>query len=53
MLLRRASECNREQFEAFRQRLKSRLKVLVLQTNDARQMSIRTEYHVVWTDARN
>jgi hypothetical protein len=31
---------------------RSRRKVLVVRTDDARQMSVRTKYHVVQTDAR-
>jgi hypothetical protein len=52
VLLRCLNRFNLEQFEASRHKLESGQKVLVVRTVDALQMSVRMEYHVVRTNAK-
>jgi hypothetical protein len=51
MLLRRSNRCNLEQFEASGHRWESERKVFVVRTDVAWLTSVRTKYHVIWTDA--
>jgi hypothetical protein len=53
VLLRRPNGCNLEHFEASRYIWESERKVLVVRTNVTWLTSVRTEYHVVRTDARD
>jgi len=53
VLLRHPNGCNLEQFEASRHKWESGQKVLVVWTDVALPTSVRTQYHIIRTDARD
>jgi hypothetical protein len=53
VLLSRPNGCNLEQFKASGYRWESGQKDLIVRTDVAWRMSVRTEYHVIRMDARN